>query len=154
MPEDVDIEQVKSLVKLVEEHNLAELTVEEHGVTITVKGASQEIHSKKVEAVEEEIIEHEIVQAAEEPVEDQEDSSLVKIEALMVGVFYRAPSPDSPPFVDVGDTIEIGQTIGLIEAMKVFSEIPAEIAGVIVDIPAENGKLVQQGQPLIVVRPA
>lgn len=162
LPEDVDLNQVKELVKLVEEHNLAELTVEENGITITVKGAvepqtyiahvpqmavvSDAAHADPSETHEE---------PAVEPVEEEaDDANLYTIEAPMVGVFYRAQSPDSPPFVEVGDMIEIGQTIGLIEAMKVFSEIPSEIAGEVVDIPAENGKLVQQGQPLIIVRPS
>ena len=72
----------------------------------------------------------------------------------MVGVFFRSPTPEDPPFVNVGDIISVGQTIGLIEAMKVYSELPSELAGRILEIPAVNGKLVQQGQPLIVVETA
>lgn len=158
MTEDVDIKQVEELVKLVEEHNLAELTVEEHGVTITVKGAVEpQTHVPPASVHHEHIhpIEHdEYDEASAEYTEDEaEPSDLMTIESPMVGVFYRAQSPDTPPFVETGDVIEIGQTIGLIEAMKVFSEIPSEIAGEVVDIPVENGKLVQQGQPLIIVRP-
>ena len=72
----------------------------------------------------------------------------------MVGVFYRSPSPEDPPFIHVGDIVRVGQPIGLIEAMKVFSEVPAEIAGRVVEIPVESGKLVQQGQPLVYIEPA
>lgn len=157
LPEDVDLKQVKELVKLVEEHNLAELTVEEHGVTITVKGAVEPqtyiTHVPQMVVVPDAAHEAHEEPAVEHVEEEAVDTSLLTIEAPMVGVFYKAQSPDTPPFVEVGDVIEIGQTIGLIEAMKVFSEIPSEIAGEVVEIPAENGKLVQQGQPLIVIRP-
>jgi acetyl-CoA carboxylase biotin carboxyl carrier protein len=156
VPEDVNLERVKELVELVEKHHLAELTVEEDGVTITVKGAEAEAHphahppshaSAHQEAV------HAARSAAELPPEEPA-GDIARIEAPMIGVFYRAASPDSPPLVEVGDTIEVGQTIGLIEAMKVFSEIPSEVAGVVVQIPAENGKLVQQGETLVAVRVA
>ncbi|MEN6372751.1 MAG: acetyl-CoA carboxylase biotin carboxyl carrier protein [Armatimonadota bacterium] len=161
MTEDVDIKQVEELVKLVEEHNLAELTVEEHGTTITVKGVVE--HQTHIMQIPQGSVPHELVypfdaveheEAFEEHSTETVDSSdLITIESPMVGVFYRAQSPDIPPFVEIGDIIEIGQTIGLIEAMKVFSEIPAEVAGEVVDVPVDNGKLVQQGQPLIVIRP-
>jgi oxaloacetate decarboxylase alpha subunit len=151
LPEDVDLEQIKELVKLVEEHHLAELTVEEHGVTITVKGAPAACaHTEQPVHV---VAQPEPTSAFPPPAQPA-PSNLLKIEAPMVGVFYRAPSPDSPPFVEVGDMIDVGQTVGLIEAMKVFSEIPSEVAGEVVETPAENEKLVQQGQTLVVVRPS
>jgi acetyl-CoA carboxylase biotin carboxyl carrier protein len=67
-------------------------------------------------------------------------------------VFYRASSPDAPALVEVGDSIEVGTEVGLIEAMKVFSPIPSEIAGVVVEIPAVNGTLVHEGDALVRVR--
>ena len=74
------------------------------------------------------------------------------IVATLVGVFYRAPSPDAAPFVEVGDEVEIGSEVGLIEAMKVFSPIPSEVAGTVFAIPAQNGKLVQAGDVLVRVK--
>jgi acetyl-CoA carboxylase biotin carboxyl carrier protein len=71
-----------------------------------------------------------------------------------MGVFYRSSSPDSPPLVDVGDVVEVGQAVGLIEAMKVFSEVKAEVAGRVVAIVAENRQLVQPGDPLLLLAPA
>ena len=70
----------------------------------------------------------------------------------MVGVFYRAEKAGAPPLVSVGDRVEIGQTVGVLEAMKVFSEFKAEHAGVIVSIPAQDGVLVQAGTPLLVLK--
>ncbi len=71
----------------------------------------------------------------------------------LVGIFYRSPSPDAPAFVEIGDTVEAGQTICIVEAMKVFNEITTDHAGVVKAIPAENGKLVQVDQPLMVLEP-
>jgi acetyl-CoA carboxylase biotin carboxyl carrier protein len=70
----------------------------------------------------------------------------------MVGTFYRATSPDAPPFVDVGKTVDEDTVVGIIEAMKVMNEIKAEISGVIAEVLAENGKPVQFGQALFRVR--
>ena len=67
----------------------------------------------------------------------------------MTGTFYRAEAPELPPLVEAGQLVEEGQTIGLIEAMKVFSEIPAEVAGRVVQVVAEAGKLVHEGEILM-----
>jgi acetyl-CoA carboxylase biotin carboxyl carrier protein len=80
-------------------------------------------------------------------------SAAIALESPMVGVFYQSPSPDDPPFVSVGDFVRVGQPIGLIEAMKVYSEVPSEVAGRVTEMPVESGSLVQQGQPLIFVEP-
>ena len=69
----------------------------------------------------------------------------------MIGMFYRGPSPDSPPFVELGSLVEEGQTIGLIEAMKVFNEITSEEDGRVVEIPAKNAQLVEEGEILVVL---
>jgi acetyl-CoA carboxylase biotin carboxyl carrier protein len=68
-----------------------------------------------------------------------------------MGVFYRAPAPGEPSFIEVGDIIEVGQPIGMIEAMKVFSEVLAEMAGTVLEIPAKNGALVQPGDALVLL---
>jgi len=65
------------------------------------------------------------------------------------GVFYRASAPDVPPSVEIGDSVEAGQTVGLVEAMKVFNEIVSERAGRVVEIPAQSGELVSAGQVLV-----
>ncbi len=157
LAEDVKLEQIKELVKLVEKHHLSELTVEEDGVTITIKGVAgvaQPAHVPTVQVSSHEY-ETESFETEEELLAEPEvDENIVKIESPMVGVFYRSPSPDAPSFIEVGDTVEVGQTVGLIEAMKVFSEIPSEVAGVVADIPAGNTTLVQAGQTLVVIRPS
>lgn len=78
----------------------------------------------------------------------------VVITAPSVGVFYRAPSPDQPPYIEVGDTVEPETTVALIEAMKVFAGVTAGVKGTVVEVLAENNALVEHGQALFRVAPA
>lgn len=77
----------------------------------------------------------------------------VAIVAPLTGVYYSAPSPTSPPFVSLGDVVHVGQVIALVEAMKVFNEVQAEVSGRVVELVATNGNVVQKGDPLIRVEP-
>ena len=151
---DIDISQVKKLVELVEAYNLEELTIEEADLSITVKGhvvrAAPQMMVQAGEAAAE--VYEESVEVEEVPAAEVLEGNIVDITSPLVGVFYRAPAPDSPNFVEIGDVIEVGSEVGLIEAMKVFSPIPSEIAGEVVDIPVENGKLVREGEVLIRIR--
>ncbi len=96
--------------------------------------------------------EEELIEEVHPSREAEIEGSIVDITSPLVGVFYRAPTPDSAPFVEVGDIIEVGTEVGLIEAMKVFSPIPSEVPGEVVAVPADNGKLVQQGEILVRIR--
>ena len=78
----------------------------------------------------------------------------IEVVAPMVGTFYRAPSPDAPPFVEVGSTVRKGQPLCLIEVMKLFTTITAEHDGRIVQIGADNAELVEYGRTLFVIEPA
>ncbi|MBE3594624.1 MAG: acetyl-CoA carboxylase biotin carboxyl carrier protein [Candidatus Carbobacillus altaicus] len=82
------------------------------------------------------------------PAEDQ----ITLIKSPMVGTFYAAPNPDAPPYVNVGDTVKPDTVVCIIEAMKLFNEIVADVEGTIVDILVQNGTLVEYGQPLFKVR--
>jgi len=83
------------------------------------------------------------------PAEDK----LVPIKSPMVGTFYRAPAPDARPYVELGDVVEPGQVVCIIEAMKLMNEIESEVKGKIVKIPAESGKPVEFGQALFLIEP-
>jgi len=78
----------------------------------------------------------------------------IEVAAPMVGTFYRAPSPEARAFVDVGDVVDVGDALCLIEVMKLFTTINAEVAGRIVQIGAENGELVEYGRTLFVIEPS
>ena len=90
--------------------------------------------------------------AAAAPAEDT--SKYVTVSAPMIGTFYRKPSPDKPVFVNVGDTVKAGQTVCIIEAMKLFNEIECEVSGTVVKVLADDMKPVEYGQPLFLVDPA
>lgn len=89
---------------------------------------------------------------AEEPVAVEE--GLVDITTPLSGVFYASPAPDEPVYVQVGEEVEAGQVVALVEAMKVFNEIHAEVSGVVVAILVTPGQTIQSGQPLIRLRPS
>lgn len=149
----VDYGKIKQLIELVERNGLTELTVEEEGLSVTIKA---EVTAGGTAVVSEPVTHSPVKVEVQIPVPPLSkpvvpSEHLVRITSPMIGVFYRSPSPDSPMFVEIGDEIEVGQTIGLIEAMKVFSEIPSEVTGRVVDIPVESAKLVQQGDVLVVV---
>jgi len=91
--------------------------------------------------------------SARRPPPPEPTAELVTVTAPMIGTFYRAPAPDAPPFVEVGTAVEPDTTVGLIEAMKVFTSVSAGTAGVVVEILADSGQFVEYGQPLLRIRP-
>ena len=84
---------------------------------------------------------------------DSTDPALVKIVSPMVGTFYRAPGENEAPFVNPGDQVQKNSVVCIVEAMKLFNEIEAEVKGEIVDVLVENGQLVEHGQPLFLIKP-
>jgi acetyl-CoA carboxylase biotin carboxyl carrier protein len=92
--------------------------------------------------------------AGQEQGEEKLASNLKQIKSPMVGTFYRAPAPGSEPFAEIGQTVAVGQTVCIVEAMKLMNEIEADVDGVIVSILVENGRPVEYGQPLFKILPA
>lgn len=153
---DIALSEIERLIRLVETHHLTELIVEEGGTRIRIRGAGYAARSRPAAAQSPQedapFVEEEEAFYLPPPMPETDAKSggnRVAVESPMIGVFYRSPGPDQPPFVEVGDMVEVGQPIGLIEAMKVFSEIPSEHAGRVAEIAAANGKLVRTGEPLI-----
>ncbi len=91
--------------------------------------------------------------STEDRLQPEPQENLHYITSPMVGTFYRAPDPTSPPFVEVGDVVKKGQTLGIIEAMKLMNEIESDIDGLIREIHVENGKPVEYGQRLFSIQP-
>jgi len=152
--EKFDFEQIRAVIRLAAESDIAELEVESPTLRVLVKktpGGGIHVSTPAPHASR---------QAAAHVAEGPgpagtapEANHLQPITAPMVGTFYRAPSPDAPPFVDEGDVVEQGQTVCIIEAMKLFNEIQSELPGRIVKVLAENGVPVEYGQPLFLIDP-
>jgi acetyl-CoA carboxylase biotin carboxyl carrier protein len=151
----VNIKEIKELVNLMNENNLVELEIEKEGMRVRLKKTSGGIEggSSGPIIVEREKIQHSVQQSAPASAQSLPPSRAVEIKAPMVGTFYRAPAPEAAPFVENGQTIEPGQVICIIEAMKLMNEIKAEVRGKIIEILVDNAEPVEFGQPLFLIEP-
>ena len=138
-------ERIRELIRMVEGSEVGELTLQDGPVRITVRR-----HDDRPPAAPASIPGAAPAAAPEEP----EVSSAIRLESPMVGTFYRSGSPSQPAFVDEGDRVEVGQTLCILEAMKLFNEFKAEHAGVIRKILVANAEPVEYGQPLFELEPA
>jgi acetyl-CoA carboxylase biotin carboxyl carrier protein len=147
----MDLRKLKTLIDLVENSGIAELEISEgeERVRITRSGAST-VH--QMYAAPQPVVAHAAaapVQAVAPAAEPAVEGHVVK--SPMVGTFYRSASPGAKPFVDVGQNVNTGDTLCIIEAMKLLNEIETDKAGVIKAILVENGQPVEFGQPLFII---
>ena len=144
----VDLETIEKLADIVSAKDLGEITIADGEKTITVKGKKcpPPMGAPVMPAV-----------PAAAPAAPAETPAAPKapagkaIKAPLVGTFYAAPSPDQPPFVQVGDTVKRGQVLGIVEAMKLMNEIESEYDGTVKAILVKNGDLVEFDQPMFVI---
>ncbi len=139
----MELENILKLIDKVSASGLTEFTMEEGNLQLSMK--KEEMPVKNVTTSVE-------VKGAENvptPVMEEEGN---QVTSPLVGTFYLAPSPDAVPFVNIGDTVKKGQTLGIIEAMKLMNEIECEYDGVVADVLVKNGEMVEYGQPLFVIR--
>lgn len=150
----MNLKEIKEMINLMNENSLIELEVEKEGMRIRLKKTSAQTENVATPIVIEKKNIPEI-QKLEEPAETSEKTipNSVEIRAPMVGTFYRAPQPEAPPYVEVGQVIETGQVICIIEAMKLMNEIKSEIKGKILEILVENAEPVEFGQPMFLIEP-
>ena len=158
----MDIGEIKKLIKLFESSALSELELEQEGHRILLRQGVV-IQSAGAYAAPAVVSDGPIGQeSAPAPTANPAPKTAVEeikltghvIPSPMVGTFFRAPSPTSPPYVDVGDHVRKGQVLCLVEAMKLMNEIESDIDGKITRILQENGKPVEYGQPLFEISPA
>ncbi len=131
---------------LMREHGLAELEVESEDLRIRARKAGAAGASDEVAAVP--------AGEGAAPAPAGRGPVATVVEAPVVGTFYRAGAPDAAPFVEVGDRVEPGDVLCVIEAMKLMNDIKAEFAGEVVEVLAENGQAVEYGQPLFALLPS
>jgi acetyl-CoA carboxylase biotin carboxyl carrier protein len=139
-------EKIQELIRMVEQSDVGELTLEDGTVRITVRRQDDALVPAPAPAP--------VAQENGAPAAPAAAvSTAFKIESPMVGTFYRASSPNTPAFVEVGDRVEVGQTLCVLEAMKLFNELKSDHAGVIRRILVENAEPVEFGQPLFELEP-
>jgi acetyl-CoA carboxylase biotin carboxyl carrier protein len=149
-----DLEQIRAVIRLAAEADIAELEVESPALRVLVKKAGPTHAAVSAPAATPHPVPAVPASPGAAPAAPGADNHLAPVTAPMVGTFYRAASPDAPPFVSEGDTVEAGQTVCIIEAMKLFNEIQSDVAGRVVKILVENGAPVEYGQPLLLIDPA
>lgn len=142
------------MINLMNENGLSELEVEKDDIRIRLKKTANGIEGFEGPLVLQG--QGSAAQPKVQNVQETEEKNLVKtveIKSPMVGTFYRAPNPEAPAYVEVGQTIEPGQVICIIEAMKLMNEIKSEIKGKILEILVDNAEPVEFGQPLFLIEP-
>lgn len=145
------IKEIKDMINLMNDNGLTELEIEKEGVRIKLRKGSSGVE-RAIEYLP--TAQPAGAQAKTAPTAvDEKKANTVDIKSPMVGTFYRAPSPEAPAYVNMGDTVSPGQVICIIEAMKLMNEIKSEVKGKIVDIQVDNTEPVEFGQVLFVVEP-
>ena len=153
----MNLKDIEKLIKLVEDSGLSKLSLEEDGIKIELIKETQEgisyhsapvVHQVSVPQIK-------VGQIASVPlleVSTVQEAGVEEFLSPMVGTFYATPSPDSPAFVKVGDKVKKGQSLCIIEAMKLFNEIEADYNGTIIEIMANTHDAVEFGQPLFKIK--
>ncbi len=167
----MDLKEIKSVIDLMTKNGLSEFELEKGDFKLRVKrGPGGEWSSTATPAAAPQVVHHHApmgnfsapaapavapiaLSGAAAPVASPAATTDVHIPSPMVGTFYTSPSPESPPFITVGQEVQEDTVVCIIEAMKVMNEIKAEMRGIIVEVLAQNGKPVEFNKPLFAVRP-
>jgi acetyl-CoA carboxylase biotin carboxyl carrier protein len=146
----LDLRKLKTLIELVESSGIGELEIQEGEERVRITRAATPVQGTVAAPLPTIIAAAAAPAAPPQPAAPaQPEGHLVK--SPMVGTFYRAASPGAKPFVDVGDTVQVGDPLCIIEAMKLMNEIESDKAGVVKQILVENGQPVEFGQPLVII---
>lgn len=160
------VQEIRELIKLVDQSSIDEFTYESEGSKIKMKKKvqGQQVVVEPVQAVAEtpkpvptapttSVVKKEEPKQEVKHEEVQEDTNLHKITSPMVGTFYQSPSPDADVYVKTGSKVSKDSIVCIVEAMKLFNEIEAEVNGEIIEVLVKDGQLVEYGQPLFLVKP-
>ena len=169
----MNLNEIQDLIKLVSKMNISEVELEKKDFKITIKSecakskgaANEQQIIVQAAAPQAQVVAQPQVAAAPAPAPapaapapaapaPEENSNLIEVKSPMIGTFYRSTSPDKDPFVNVGSVIKSGDPICIIEAMKLFNEIEAEVSGKIVKVLVDDAKPVEYDQPLFLVDPS
>jgi acetyl-CoA carboxylase biotin carboxyl carrier protein len=161
----MNLKELKELIEFLEEKNIAEFELERGDVKVRVKRTGEQtvVHTHGDPrffavpaapiAVPEIGTAPAVAPAPPAPAAPKAEEGLSMVKSPIVGTFYEAPSPGAPPFVKVGDSVEVGQVLCIVEAMKLLNEIESDVAGEVVKKLASNGQPIEYGQELFAIRP-
>jgi acetyl-CoA carboxylase biotin carboxyl carrier protein len=156
----MDLKEIQNLIKFVSNSGVAEVKLETGDVKITIRttveGNSPEVTYLQQAPIPQTVAPAPVAAPAAQaaPAASEDNSKYVTIKSPMIGTFYRKPSPDKPSFIEVGSSIAKGDVLCVVEAMKLFNEIEAEISGKIVKILVDDMSPVEFDQPLFLVDPS
>ena len=161
----MDLKIIKNLLNLISESDVNEVSIEEGDFKIKVKKKPDEVRGQSAptylpapSGYEAQVTQNKPPQAPSEgsaaQAQESSSSNSVTMKSPIVGTFYSSSSPDAPPYVKVGDTIKKGDTLCIIEAMKIMNEIEAETSGTVVKILADDAQPVEFDQPLFIIDPS
>jgi acetyl-CoA carboxylase biotin carboxyl carrier protein len=163
----MDFKQIQELIKMINKSNIGEVSIEEKGFKLTIKQKEEPVQQLIAAPVQSLPVTNyaaalpqqaaqSTAPASEKPAKAAEApaGNTVTIKSPMIGTFYRSASPDKPSFVNVGDEVDLGKVVCIIEAMKLFNEIESEVKGRIVKVLVEDASPVEYDQPLFLVEPA
>lgn len=149
----MNLKEIREIINLMNENDLTQVEIEREGTKIKIsKAAAETMYAAARQP---------LIQSVNVPASIADGSSaaasansnLKEIASPMVGTFYRSPSPESPSFIEVGQTVEVGRVVCIVEAMKLMNEIKSEVKGKIVSVEVDNGQPVEFGQTLFTVEP-
>lgn len=155
----MEFKQIQELIESVNSSNISKVKIKNGDFEITIKQAFQtEVAvaapaQPMVQAVAPQAIAATPVTGPQEVSAQEDDSHLITVKSPMIGTFYRSPSPEKGPFVNIGDKIQVGQVLCIVEAMKLFNEIESEVSGKIVKVLIDDATPVEYDQPLFLVDP-
>ena len=141
-------ERIREVVRIVQETGVGEITVEEDGMRVSVRRTAEPALACRAAARR-----RRPAGEGDLPPVQPRDDALVRVESPMVGTFYRAPAPGAAPFVEEGDAVAAGQTLCILEAMKLMNEVKAEIEAIVRKIHVGNAEPVEYGQLLFELEP-
>ena len=155
----MDLKEIQHLIKFVAKSGASEVKLEMEDIKITIrtgqgKNETTIVHQAPMMAAQPVTQAVVPVAVASEETKSEDDSKYITVKSPIIGTFYRKPSPDKPVFVSVGDSIAEGDTVCIIEAMKLFNEIESEISGKVVKILVDDASPVEFDQPLFLVDPS
>ncbi len=160
----MDIKEIQNLIKFVAKSGANEVKLEMEDIKITIKTGSNKTETTIVQAapiagmpqVATPIAQQPVIAESVAPVNtaESDDSNYITVKSPIIGTFYRKPAPDKPNFVEVGTDINVGDTVCVIEAMKLFNEIESEVSGKIVKVLVDDSSPVEFDQPLFLVDPS